>query len=441
MNMQSVIHQIKIKPVLTIILCLVVSMLYAQEKDTYIKAGAMFDSQQKVFVQNQLIHIRGNKIVSVETFKEVPENVNFIDLSNYTILPGLIDAHTHVLFSQDANTDSSEHIIQTVTMESDALRALRGAKRARSYLDVGITTIKDLGNSGLFLDVALRDAINEGTIEGPRILASGPIMGAAGGQIYGVSPNHQNLIDLEYRVIKGVEDARNAVREHVNQGVDLIKICADNLPNKTMLTREEMEAIVQMAHDYGLSVTAHSVSDKSAWNAVHAGVDGIEHGFNIADSTLKLMAKKNVFLVPTENSRNYMNIYSNLAGFKKGETEWIDFYLEKMSKRLKQAIKLGVPIIAGSDNYTDIGGTRGKSSQDMLRAYFEAGMEPLSILQSATYLSARYVGMENDIGVIKSEAKADIIAVQGDVNSDFVKTMENVVFVMKDGIIYHQKTN
>ncbi|WP_339634728.1 amidohydrolase family protein, partial [Bizionia echini] len=224
-------------------------------------------------------------------------------------------------------------------------------------------------------------------------------------------------------------------------GVDLIKICADNLPNRTMLTRDEIKAIVQMAHNYDLLVTAHSVTNKSAWDAVQAGVDGIEHGFNIADSTLKLMAKKNVFLVPTENSRNYMDIYTNLAGFEKEETEWVEYYLENMRKRLNRARDLGVTIIAGSDNYTDIGGTRGKSSQDMFRMYFEAGMKPLDILQSATYLSALSMGMENDIGIIKPGAKADIIAVKGNVTSDFIKTVENIIFVMKDGDIYLHETN
>ncbi|EGV43339.1 amidohydrolase family protein [Bizionia argentinensis JUB59] len=442
MNTQALSQYLSKTIIFTIILFLtILTSTFAQENETYIKAGIFYDSENNMLLKNKLIHIRGNKIVSIVTFPEIPKNAKFIDLTNYTVLPGLIDAHTHVLFSQDSNVDFSEHSIQSLTMESDALRALRGAKRARSYLDVGITTIKDLGNSGLFLDVALRDAISEGTITGPRILASGPIMGAAGGQIYGVSPSHQNLIDLEYRIIKGVEDARNAVREHANQNVDVIKICADNLPNKTFLTIEEMKAIVNMAHDYGLTVTAHSVSNQSAWNAIQAGVDGIEHGFNIADSTLTLMAKKKVFLVPTENSRKYMEVYAELAGYKKGETAWIENYLNNMSKRLKQAIKLGVPIVVGSDNYTEIGTTRGCSSQDMFRAYFEAGMKPLDILQSATYLSASHLNMQNDIGVLKSKSKADIIAVKGDIIANFVNTIENVVFVMKDGVIYNQETN
>tara|TARA_R110002111_G_scaffold2061_7_gene13735 strand:+ start:4058 stop:5356 length:1299 start_codon:yes stop_codon:yes gene_type:complete len=430
----------KIVILLLIIICSQ-TILSAQQKDTYIKAGFLYNSEQNVLLKNKVIHVKGNKIVSIGTYSTIPNGAEIIDLTAYTVLPGLIDAHTHVLFSQDASEDFSEHSIHSLTMESDAIRTLRGAKRAKSYLDVGITSVKDLGNSGLFLDVALRDAINEGTIEGPRIFASGPIMAATGGQIYGISPKHQNLIDLEYRIINGVEDAKIAVREHVNQNVNVIKICADNIPNNTHLSIDEMKSIVQTADSYGLSVVAHSITNQSAWNAIQAGVDGIEHGFKLADSTLTLMAEKKVFLVPTENSRAYMEIYSKLAGYDNDDLDWIDSYLVRMENRLTRAIQKGVTIVAGSDNYTDIGSTRGASSRDMFRAYFEAGMKPLDILQSATYTSALSLNKENEIGVIKSDAKADIIAVKGNITTDFVDTIEQVVFVMKDGKVYLSNLN
>lgn len=410
-------------------------------QDIYIKAGYFYDSEQNLLLKNKAIHVKGNEIVSIGEVNTIPRNTKIIDLLEYTVLPGLIDAHTHVLFSQDADKDFSEHSIQSLTMESDALRVLRGSKRAKSYLDVGITSVKDLGDSGLFLDVALRDAINEGTIEGPRIFASGPIITSTGGQIYGVAPKHQNIIDLEYRIVNSVEDGKIAVREHVNQNVDLIKIAADNIPNNTRLSIDEMKMIVQTAHSYGLTVTAHTASNQSAWDAIKAGVDGIEHGFNIEDSTLTLMAEKKVFLVPTENSRKYMDIYAKLAGYDKDDLGWIDRYLDYLKERLLKAIQIGVPIVAGSDNYTDIGVSAGKSSQDMFRAYFEAGMKPLNILQSATYLSALHLKKENEIGSLKPQAKADIIAVKGDLKNDFITTIENIVFVMKNGKIYFNQND
>lgn len=415
--------------------------LTAQQESMYIKAGILYDSKNNKLLKNKLIHIQGSKIIGIGEFESLPKNIHAIDLTAYTVLPGLIDAHTHVLFSQEANEDFAEHSIHSLTMESDALRVLRGSKRAKSYLNHGITSIKDLGNSGLYLDVALRDAINEGTIEGPRIFASGPILAAHGGQIYGVLPEHQNIINLEYRIITSPEDAKNAVREHVNQNVDLIKICADNLPNKTYLTVDEIKSIVRTAHSYNLKVTAHCVTNQSAWNAIEAGVDGIEHGFNLADSTLTKMAENQIYLVPTENSQDYMNTYVKLAGYEKNETDWVDDYLNKMKDRLKRAIDKGVPIVAGSDNYTDIKVSRGKSSFDMFRYYFEAGMKPLDILRSSTYISAVSLNKENEIGYIHPQANADIIAVRGDLIKDFIPTIENIVFIMKNGKIYENKTD
>jgi len=424
---------------LQLFIFLMASITFAQENELYIKAGTFYDSEQNLLLKNKLIHIKGNKIVSITEENSLSPTAEILDLSEYTVLPGLIDSHTHVLFSQEANKDFAEHSIASLVMESDALRTLRGAKRAKSYLDVGITSIKDLGNSGLFLDVALRDAINEKTIEGPRIFASGPIICSTGGQIYGVQPDHQHLIDLEYRVVTSVEDAKLAVQEHVNQNVDLIKVCADNLPNKNRLTQQELKAIVETAHSYGLKVTAHSVTNQSAWDAVKAGVDGIEHGFYLADSTMNLMASKNVFLVPTENSANYMKTYSELAGME--DTSWIKNYLKFSRERLQKAIKKGIPIVAGSDNYTPIDGTRGASSKDMFQAYFEAGMKPLEILQSATYLSALYMSKENEIGVLKAGNKADLIAVKGNLKTDFINTLKSIVLVVKDGKIYLNKLN
>lgn len=424
---------------LFIIVIFLPAKLIAQQKSTYIKAGFLYDSKSNTLLKNKLIQIQGTKIISISEFESLPENSQVIDLTKYTVLPGLIDAHTHVLFSQEANEDFAEHSVKSLTMESDALRALRGAKRAKSYLEEGITSIKDLGNSGLYLDVSLRDAINEGTIDGPRIYASGPILAANGGQVYGVLPEHQNIIDLEYRIITSPEDAKNAVREHVNQNVDLIKICADNIPNNTYLTIDEIKSIVKTAHSYNLKVTAHSVTNQSAWNAIEAGVDGIEHGFNLADSTLVKMAEKQIFLVPTENSKSYMYTYAKLANYKENELDWIDNYIDRMKKRLDRAIKIGVPIVAGSDNYTDIKISSGESSKDMYRYYFEAGMKPLDILQSSTYISALQLGRENEIGYIKPKSNADIIAVKGDIINDFISTLGNVVFVMKDGNIYKNK--
>jgi imidazolonepropionase-like amidohydrolase len=148
------------------------------------------------------------------------------------------------------------------------------------------------------------------------------------------------------------------------------------------------------------------------------------------------MAKKKVFLVPTENSRSYMETYARLAGYAEDERDWIDYYMDNMEGRLERAIAKGVSIVAGSDNYTDIGVSAGQSSTDMLRAYIEAGMKPLDILQSATFLAAKSLNREQSIGRLSPGAFADIIAVRGGLEQDFLATMDRLVFVMKDGEIY-----
>lgn len=410
--------------------------IIAQKKQVYILAGSVYNSKENEILSNRIIHVEENKILEIGKNIHIPANAEKIDLSGYLVLPGLIDAHTHVLFDQAPKDDFAKHSINTLVLENQALRTLRGVKRAQSYLDVGITTIKDLGNSGKFLDVALRDAIEEGSIEGPRIFAAGQIMSSVGGQIYGVQHEYQDIIEQEYRIIKNEDDAVNAVREHMNQGVNVIKICADNLPNNTRLTVPEMEAIVKTAHGYGLTVTAHSIRNESAWEAAKAGVDGIEHGFFLADSTLNLMANKNIFLVPTENSLSYMNTYYKQAGSDPKELKWLDRYMADMKNRLSKAIEMGVTIVAGSDNYSNIGVSRGRSSQDMFRAYYEAGMEPLDILQSATYHSAKSLNKQEEIGILQAGAYADIIAVKGNVEKDFLQTIDNVLFVMKNGKVY-----
>ncbi len=412
------------------------TFLIAQKSEVYIIAGSLYDSEKNIIVKDQILQIIDEKIVNIGTNLNIPKNARTIDLSDNLVLPGLIDGHTHVLFDQELKDDFSEHSIHTLVLESEGLRILKGSKRARSYLDVGITSIKDLGNSGPFLDIALRDAIEEGTVEGPRIYAAGKIISSIGGQIYGVVEEHQSIIEQEYRVIRNTDDAIQAVREHVNLGVDLIKICADNLPNNTKLSPQEMQAIVKTAHDYGLTVTAHAVSNQSAYDAIKAGVDGIEHGFFIADSTLSLMAEKDVFLVPTENSKNYMNSHYREEDANLEEFAWIDDYMNRMQERLQKAIEKGVSIVAGSDNYTNIGVPRGVSSRDMFRAYYESGMKPLNILQSATFLSAKSMKKEKEIGVLKPGARADIIAIKGDIKRDFINSIENVVFVMKGGKVY-----
>lgn len=415
-------------------LALVISTSFAQTNATFIKAGKVFDSEKGEMLSDYIIKIERARISAFGQDIEIPEYAKVIDLSDYTLMPGLIDGHTHLMTLD--NLKDENPMADKLLFEGDALRVLRGAKRAKSWLENGFTSVRDLGDSGPFLDVALKRAINEGTTVGPRMYVSGPIIASEGGQVRGLMKSHRDVIADEYTIVRSVDDAINAVRVHLNYGADLIKICANNTPNNTSLTIEEMEAIVKMAHRYGKKVTAHATNDLAIWEAVTAGVDGIEHGYSISDTTLELMAEKGVVLVPTDISIPLYHKLYDIIDFKWNREKQIERAKKNLSDRLQRAIKAGVTIVTGSDNYLDFEMPQGEAAKNILLAYLEEGMEPLDILRSSTYLSAKFMGKENQLGVIKEGAFADLIAVKGDVETDFEHAMFNLVFVMKGGEIY-----
>ncbi len=401
---------------------------------TYIKAGKLFDSENEKILSDYIIKIEDNRITEGGRNISIPTDAKTIDLSEYTVLPGLIDGHTHLMTLDNLNDDTP--MADKLLFEGDALRVLRGSKRAKSWLENGFTTVRDLGDSGPFLDVALKRAINEGTVDGPRMFVSGPIIISEGGQVPGLLKSYREVISDEYTIIRSVDEAINAVRVHVNYGADIIKICANNSPNNTSLTINEMKAIVKMAHRYGKKVTAHATNDLAVWEAVTAGVDGIEHGYQISDTTLTLMAQKGVALVPTDISIPLFHKLYDIVDFQWNRELNLKRAKDRYQDRLLRAIEAGVTILTGSDNYLDFEMPQGEAAKNILVAYHEEGMKPLQILSSSTYLSANFMGKENELGIIKKGAFADIIAVKGDIENDFSNTIFNLVFVMKNGEIY-----
>jgi len=403
----------------------------------YIKAGKLYDSENDKILTNYILQVADHKIVEIGKDIAIPKNAKVIDLSAYTIIPGLIDGHTH-LMSLSTITEPG-YITNQILFEGDALRALRGANRAKSFLESGITTVRDLGDSGPFLDVALKNAINEGSVVGPRMFVSGPIISPEGGQVTGLLKSKRDVIASDYTIVRSVDDAINAVREHVTYGADIIKICANNSPNSISLTIDEMKAIVTMAHRYNRKVTAHATNDIAALEATTAGVDAIEHAYQISESTLQLMATKGVALIPTDLSKSLFYKYMEISRYAGDKASAYESYKSGMQDRLQRAIKANVTILTGSDNYINFEMPQGEAAKHILRAYLEEGMTPLQILKSSTYLSARFMNMEDKIGVLKQGAFADIVAVKGDIEKDFSNTIFNVVFVMKNGEIYVEK--
>jgi imidazolonepropionase-like amidohydrolase len=396
-----------------------------------IRAGRLFDSEKGVFLPARTIVVKDNLIEAVGENLPVPAGARVIDLSRYTVLPGLIDAHTHLLYLEDPSAGLATEGIKALTIEGTTLRALRGAARGRTFLNAGITTVRDLGNSGRFGDVALRTAINEGSVDGPRMYVSGPGLSPVGGQFPGLQSAYKQIAEEDYRIVRGAEDARQAVRENVNYGAQLIKIYANNTPNPNYLSMDEMRAIIDEAKLLKIKVAAHATDEIAVRRAVEAGVDSIEHGYEVTDETLALMKQRGTVLVPTDLDSFNVKRYAERAKIPEGSVQEL---IGALRDRLRRAIAAGVTIVAGSDNYVDLGMPQGEGAKRVLFAYREAGMEPVQILQSATINAARLIG-DPRLGVIKPTAFADMIAVDGDPTQDF-KAIERVKFVMKNGKIY-----
>jgi imidazolonepropionase-like amidohydrolase len=395
----------------------------------------LFDSGKGTFLDGQSVLVRGGRIVEVASDITAPEGARIIDLRGYTVLPGLIDAHTHLLYLEDPSGGLTMEGIKSVVMEGTPLRALHGAARAKTFLDAGITTVRDLGNSGRFGDVALQRAIQDGSLPGPRMIVSGPGISPVGGQFPGLSPEWEELADAEYRVVSGPEEAADAVREAATFGANVIKVYSNNTPNPAYLSVEEMRAIVKEAALLGLKVSAHATNDRAVWNAVEAGVHSIEHGYQVADSTLRFMAEKGVALVPTDVDSAGMIYFVEAMGNEALSPEQVSSYTAPLHDRLLRARAAGVTIVAGSDMYVNMGRPQGDAAKRVLFAYLEAGLTPAEILQAATVNAGALLGLGGRIGVISPGAYADIIAVEGDPEADF-GSMERIRFVMKDGEVY-----
>jgi imidazolonepropionase-like amidohydrolase len=394
-------------------------------KTVVIHAGRLFDVKTGKTLANQTIVIQGDKIASVSSDAPVPAGAQVVDLSNATVLPGLIDAHTHLTMT--TNFGYSRLGI------SVPREALYGARNARATLDAGFTTVRNVGASG-FSDVALRDAINAGDVPGPRMLVSGPALSITGGHA------DNNLLPFEYHaatdgVADGVDGVRHMVRQNIKYGADLIKFMAsggvlskgDN-PQASQYTLDEMKAIVEEAHRLGRKVAAHAHGAQAILWASEAGVDSIEHGSYIDDAAIAAMKKNGTYLVPTLYLMDWFFENAERIGTPPDLIAKGREVMPAARKNVARAFAAGVKVGFGTDAAVYPHGLNAHEFAVMVKL----GLTPLQAIQSATINDADLLGWSDKVGTIEPGKWADIVAVDGDPLAD-VTTLERVKFVMKGG--------
>ena len=396
---------------------------------TLVRAGKVLDVHTGKETAGQTIIVTGERITAIAATAQTPLQAGDkeIDLTRYTIMPGLIDVHTHLTMA--TNFDPYWELSMTPGKE-----AIIGVENAKVTLEAGFTSVRNVG-AGAYTDVALRDEINAGRIPGPHMQASGPALGITGGHM------DENLLPFEYHVTaEGVADGIAAVQQKVRQnikyGADVIKIGASggvlskgDDPQASQYTLEEMKAIVADAHRLGRKVAAHAHGAQAIAWASEAGVDSIDHGSYIDETAIKIMKEHGTYLVPTAYLVDWVKQFGHLP----------DLYQQKMTDvgaamkaNHKKAIQAGVKIALGTDAAVYPHGLNAHELDVYVSSY---GMTPLAAIQSATLNAADLMGWTDRTGSLDAGKWADLIAVEGDPLGD-VKILQHVPFVMKSGVVY-----
>lgn len=407
---------------------------FAQSKIRAIKAGKVIDVLSGKVLTNQIILIDSNMIIDIGSNIVIPKNAEIIDLSNATVLPGLIDCHTHLTFQPGDNY--YEDIFRKTPIDYATL----APSYAKRTLHAGFTMVRDVGADQL-IDVSLRNAINNGLIEGPRMLVSTFALGSTGGHadLTGFNPNIDWKYNKDYTgVANGMDEIRKRVRNNVKWGADWIKVCAtagvlseEESAGAAQYSLEELKAVVEEAHRWHRNVAAHAHGTEGIKLAIQAGVTSIEHGSLIDDEAIRMMKERGVWLVADIYNDDYI-----LAEFsKKGYPQKI-IDKEKLIGRLQRenfqkAVKAGVKIAYGTDAGVYPHGGNGKQFYYMVKF----GLTPIQAIQSATINAADLLNWKDKTGSITKGKLADIIAVEGNPIDD-ITILEHVKFVMKDGTVY-----
>lgn len=400
--------------------------------DVLIRAGDLFDARAGHMVGPRDILVRGGRIAEVSQGLEAPADVPILDLSRCRVLPGLIDVHTHLLLEERPGEDLGVIAAVDQAVRGEADRVISGAARARSYLEAGFTSVRDLGNSGRFLDIALAKGVQDGRLAGPSIYGSGPGLAPAGGQMPSLGADPHRLVAGEYRIVTGELDARAAVREAVAAGAHVIKMYPEATPQRTRLAVEEMRAIVAEASRLGVPVAAHATSDAAIREAVEAGAASIEHAYEISDETLALMARRKVWLIATDPSVEMAMAMTETWPVRPPEAE-VRQQLQGLRDRMRRARGAGVRLAMGSDLYVPYAPGRGVGARSTLKGYIDAGLTPAEALQTATFNAGELVD-PGAIGRIEAGAWADLIAMHGDPASD-LNALDGLDLVVQRGVL------
>lgn len=393
-----------------------------------IRAGVVvFPDSGKTATKQQLL-VEGGKITAIGDSLSIPENSKTIDLSDYTVLPGLIDAHTHLCATVDDKWDLGDFWIMAL-QRRQGYRAILGAQHAREMLNAGFTTVRDVGNAGDYLDADLAKAIKFGWVPGPTILYAGRIITPYGGQFWDTPADRQLLQNPEYSFADSHDELRRAIRENLYFGAQVIKIVVD--AQKYVYSAEDIRFVVEEAHAAGVPVAAHVQTERGTHNAIEGGVDSIEHAWNISDSDLALARKKGIALVPTDTPEPLF------ANYGMDEAHAKRVYAAHR-ERLKRAVQANVRIVFGTDLMFDRKDkSRGELAIEFVDSMLDAGMNPANILQSMTTEGARLLGVADQRGSLRTGAAADLIAVRGNPLID-IHALREVALVMKDGAIVRE---
>ncbi len=426
--------------VLICMLCFVPATVWAQAppeppplpgaKVTAIKAGRLIDPETASAADNQIILVRGERIEEVGPNVTIPSGAEVIDLSKMSVLPGLVDAHTHMGFTYKEVPENNYYYL-TYIMDSTAIRAIQMASNAMQLLNSGFTVVRDVGNNALYVDCALRQAIEQGWLPGPTIIPSGPMIGSTGGQFWPTPEmyKYHNIMYPEYIDADSPAEIVKAVRENMLFGAKTIKLCIDCKPWGYSV--EDIELVIQEAAKGGCLVEGHVQTPEGAQRAIDAGIHIIAHGEALSSEHHQQMAEKGIFLASTDTP------YTIYRGSAEG--------FESTVAKLKSAHEHGVPLTFSTDmDYwndrmrnlkTGEWMTRGELTIDFLQTWKAAGIPAADILKAITITGYKASDLIEERGPIKPGLYADIIAVPGDPLED-ADALRDVQFVMKNGQVF-----